>query len=136
MITHVLWALWTASKTSPEYFISIGLLNNAFFFLKPADWKTFNKSSKNNKCWAETFMQLHYATEINSFSFTGVRKNYKWDKAKITIDLGGWQWTLNETWITMQIKDNGFRHMKLKSSQTKASSCLRKTVSKLKKFHR
>ena len=27
-----------------------------------------NKSSKNNKCWAEIFMQTYYATEVNSWS--------------------------------------------------------------------
>ena len=34
VIKHVLWVLWTALKTSPEYLILIGLLNNAFFLFK------------------------------------------------------------------------------------------------------
>ena len=42
--------LWTASKSSPKDFMSIGLLLNTFFFLKRVDWKKSNKSSKNNKC--------------------------------------------------------------------------------------
>ena len=62
---HVLWLPSAASKTSPEYLIEIGLLINAFFVLKRVDWKKLNRSSKNNKFWAEIFMQVHYATEVN-----------------------------------------------------------------------
>ena len=37
-------------------------------FLKSVDWKKLNKSSKNDKCCAEIFMQIYYATEVNSLS--------------------------------------------------------------------
>ena len=57
--------LWTASKTSPEFFIWIGLLNNAFPFLKCVDWKMTNQSWQSKKCWAEIFILNQTATQHN-----------------------------------------------------------------------
>ena len=97
-----------ASKTSPECFISIKLLINAFSFLQRVDWKKANKSSKNvQKYLCKCFMQskqfksclpskYRYPSERN-FSTSQLHKRRK------LLESSGSKSNYNSTWWRLKI---------------------------------